>query len=218
MNLDYEYFFKPLNERDSFNHGLIACLNTFDEKSVNFIKRYTNEAYLNGVIDKDYLDTIPQDQALMQKMDDIMDETEEYRYGSFFYKLFAAIDLGTLSGILNYAREMLVNLAGEYQRYARPDDCNTYMNEGWYIVGQFFHKYYRIMQLIPEARKTMYPLKFLYYGRPTNSAYFFFYILVKNYCDVVVVSPSDYDYKKSAYPFIHKWLEYNTPIGTFESR
>ena len=216
--VDLEYFFKPINERGLYNHGLIACLNTFDEKSVNFIKRYTNEAYLNGVIDKDYLDTIPQDKEFMKKIDNILDETEEYRYGSFFLKLFANIDLDTLGGMRSYASRMLINFSSEYHNFARPGDSFTYMNEGWYIVGQFLHKYYRIMQLIPEARKTKHPVKFLYYGRPTNSAYYFFYILVKNYCDVVVVSPSDYDYKKVAYPFIHKWLEYNLPIGCFESR
>jgi hypothetical protein len=216
MHLDFEYFFKSFKERDSFNHGLIACLNDFDEKSVNFIKKYANEANLNGIVDKDYLDTIPQNYTLIKQMDDIMDETEDYRFGSFLFKFFADIDLDTLTGIKNYASRMLIYFSDEYRKYFGADD--SYMNEGWHIVGQFLYRYYRILQLIPKARKTKYPLKFLYYGRPTNAAYFFFYILVKNYCDVVVVSPSDFDYKKATSLFIHDWLDYNIFIDNFESR
>ncbi len=215
--VDFNYFFKPLDKRGNHNHGLIACFNSFDEKSVEFLKKYTNEAYLNGEIDKDYLDLIPQDQKLMKMMDRIMNETEEYRCGLFLLKLFPMIDLETLNGISSYASKMLINFSIEYQKLTRPGDYHTYMNEGWYIVGQYMQKYNKILKLIPKAKKTKYPLKFLYYGRPTITAYLFFYILIRNYCDVVIVSPKDYNYKDVAYEYLHKWLEYNIPVESFEN-
>ena len=215
--VDLNYYFEPLDKRGNFNHGLIACFNNFDEKSVEFLKKYTNEAYLNGEIDKDYLDLIPQDQKLMKMMDRIMDETEEYRYGLFLLKLFPTIDLETLNGISSYASKMLINFSIEYQKLTRPGDYHTYMNEGWYIIGQYMQKYNKILKLIPKAKKTKYTLKFLYYGRPTITAYLFFYILIRNYCDVVIVSPKDYNYKDVAYEYLHKWLEYNIPLEGFES-
>ena len=215
---DLNYFFKPLNKRANFNHGLIACFNSSDENIEKFIKKYRDEANSNGVIDKDYLDTIPQDKKLMKEMDKMMDEVEEYRSGLFFLKLFATIDYNVLEGILSYASVMLLNFAIEYQNATRPGDSYTYMNEGWYIIGQYFQKYYKILQLIPKAKRSKYPLKFLYYGRPTISAFLFFYILVKNYCDVVIVAPKDYDYKKAVYPFIRNWIKYNTLIDSFERR
>ena len=215
---DLEYFFKPLNKRGQYNHGLIACFNSFDDNTKKFIKKYTDEANSNGVVDKDYLDTIPQDKKLMKEMDKMMDEVEEYRLGLFFYKLFADIDYDVLEGILSYASKMLISFSIEYQQIARPGDSNTYANEGWYIIGQFCQKYHNFLQLIPKARKRKYPLKFLYYGRPTISAFLFFYILVMNYCDVVIVAPKDYDYKKAVYPFIRNWIKYNTLIDSFERR
>ena len=213
---DLEYFFKPLNKRGQYNHGLIACFNSFDDNTKKFIKKYTDEANSNGVISKDYLDTIPQNKELMEKMDEIMDETEEYSEGLVLFDLFENIDLDVLKGISYYASIMLNYFSFEYQEFARRGDNNIYMNEGWYIVGQFFNNYYKILQFIPKAKRNKYPLKFLYYGCPTNSAFFFFYILIKNYCDVVVISPSDYDYKKVASPFLHNWIKHNKTIDSFE--
>ena len=211
--LDLEYFFKPLNRRGKYNYGLIACFNSLDDNTKKFLKKYTDEANSNGVISRDYLDTIPQNKELMKQMDKLMDESEDYSYGSFLYRIVPGYDL---EEILSYASRMLNYFSDEYRNFKRPGDFNIYMNECWYIVGQFLHKYYKILQLIPKAKKNRYPLKFLYYGCPTNSAFLFFYILVKNYCDVVVVSPKDYNYKEEVNSCLRIWIKYNRLVDSYE--
>ncbi len=217
--VDLELFFKPLNERGDFNYGLINCINNYEENTVEFLKRYTNEAYLNGIIEKDYLDTIHRDNELIKTMMDMMNETEEYTNGSFFHTLFDKIDSETIKGIRKYgsSQNMILDFAEEYRKKERPKDFNVYMDEAWFIMGQLFKKYYKILELIPNARKTQYPLKFLYYGRPNLCAFYFFYILVKNYCDVVIVTPKDYDYKEVAkYRIIRRWIKFNISIEKYE--
>ena len=215
--VDLEYFFIPLNKRGRYNHGLIACFNSISEETANFLQKYTDEANLNGIIDKQYLDRIPQDKKLQKKMDRIMDRKQSYSTGSFLFELFDTMDYGVLSGIREVASKILVYLAGEYQANIRPGETNTYMNEGWYLVGLFIQKYSEFLQLIPKAKKTKHPLKFLYYGRPCIAGYLFFYILVKNYCDVVVVSPKDYNYKEVVFTSLRNWIKYNRLIDSFES-
>ncbi len=212
--VDLEYFFKPLNKRGRYNHGLIACFNSISEETANFLQKYTEEANLNGIIDKQYLDKIPQDKKLQKKMDRIMDRRQSYTTGSFLFELFDTMDYSVLKGIREVATKLLINFAEEYSNISKPG--YTYLNEGWYVVGSFIQNYYEFLQLIPKAKKSKYPLKFLYYGRPCIAAYYFFYILIKNYCDVVVVSPNDYNYKEKVNSCLLVWIKYNRLVESYE--